>query len=162
MTQWSGFLFFPFGFHLLLLELHMKRPPGRALALHPHIGDAVAWAARGCTGFSGTVPSLSLAQLLHWGPGSCKSFCFGLDSVHSEAVSYLLFHISKRPWFWGFPHSVVRLTPESFNPADYRCCQQPASGTLPSAGHPWDTVAFALRNIKVVPPGYCLLLWCHA
>lgn len=75
----------------------VRAAPGRALALHSHIGDAVARAARGCLGFPGTVPSLSLAQLLHWGPGSCKSFCFGLDSAHSEAVSYLLFHISKRP-----------------------------------------------------------------
>lgn len=30
LAQWSGFLFSPFGFHLLLLELYRKCPPGRA------------------------------------------------------------------------------------------------------------------------------------
>ncbi|ELR54491.1 hypothetical protein M91_12772 [Bos mutus] len=34
-------------------------------------------------------PSLSLVQLLPWGPVSCKSFWCGLDSVHSKAVSHL-------------------------------------------------------------------------
>ena len=107
-------------------------------------------------------PSLSLVQLLPWGPVSCKSFWCGLDSVHSKAVSHLPLQVSKKPWFWGFLHCVVTLTLESFNLADYKCCRQSASGSITKCRASLGCMPFAFRTIRLFLPGYYLLLWCHA
>ena len=163
LAQWSGFLFSPFSFHVLLLELCRKCPPGRAPGppfLYPW---CCSWSNVGMHWARWYSQTVAITALLSVCPGGQFPVNrFGVAWTQSAGrLCHLPLQVSKKPWL-GIPHCVVILTLESFNSADYKCGRQSTSGSIAECRASLGCMPFAFRKIRLFLPGYYLLLWRHA